>query len=259
MATSHPKQARKLVVLITGAGSGLGRDLAIHFGSRRHRILVTDVKAEAAEETCRLLGKGADAAAWPLDVRVDEQIEAIAGSEAIDVVINNAGLQFVAPLEEFPAERWSELIDVLLKGPAAIIRAALPGMRSRGFGRIINIGSIHSLVASPYKSAYVAAKHGLIGLTRTLALETADQDITVNAICPSYIRTPLVEAQIAAQADAHKISREKVVEQIMLAPMPKKCFITAEEIAGTIDFLIGAAARNITGQMLVIDGGWTVR
>jgi 3-hydroxybutyrate dehydrogenase len=132
-------------------------------------------------------------------------------------------------------------------------------MRAAGFGRVVHIGSIHSLVASPFKSAYVAAKHGLLGLSRVAALETADADITVNTICPSYIRTPLVEAQIAAQARAHGISEEEVVGRIMLEPMPKKRFITVEEVAATIEFLASPEARNITGQALVIDGGWTAR
>jgi 3-hydroxybutyrate dehydrogenase len=147
----------------------------------------------------------------------------------------------------------------MVKGPAYLSRAVLPRMREQGFGRIVNIGSIHSLVASPFKSAYTAAKHGLVGLTKTLALETADTDITVNTICPAYIRTPLVEAQIASQAKVHGISEEEVITRIMLEPMPKNDFITTDEVAGTIEFLLGPAARNITGQCLTLDGGWTIR
>jgi 3-hydroxybutyrate dehydrogenase len=140
-----------------------------------------------------------------------------------------------------------------------MMRAVLPGMRERGFGRIVNIGSIHSLVASPFKSAYVAAKHGLIGLSKTVALETADTDITVNTICPAYVRTPLVEQQIAAQSREHGLEPELVERQIMLAPMPKKAFVTVEEIAALAAYLIGPAARNITGQTIAIDGGWTAQ
>ena len=147
----------------------------------------------------------------------------------------------------------------MLKGPFLLTQAVLPGMRAAGFGRVVNIGSIHALVASPFKSAYVAAKHGLLGLSKVLALETADADITVNTICPSYIRTPLVDAQIAAQARAHGLSEAEVIERIMLEPMPKKQFITVEEVAATIEFLAGHAARNITGQTMTIDGGWTAR
>ncbi|MDO6748813.1 SDR family NAD(P)-dependent oxidoreductase, partial [Gilvimarinus sp. 1_MG-2023] len=142
--------------------------------------------------------------------------------------------QFVSRLEDFPADRWKLLIDVMLVGPAMLSRALLPAMREQGFGRIINIGSIHSLVASPYKSAYVAAKHGLIGFSKTLALETGDTDITVNTICPSYVKTPLVEKQIAAQAKENGISEEEVINKIMLEPMPKKQFIDISEIAGTV-------------------------
>jgi 3-hydroxybutyrate dehydrogenase len=165
----------------------------------------------------------------------------------------------VARLEDFPEDRWDQLLDVMLKGPYLLAQALLPGMRAAGFGRIVNIGSIHSLVASSFKSAYVAAKHGLLGLSKVLALETADTDVTVNTICPSYIRTPLVEGQIAAQARAHGMSEQEVIGRIMLEPMPKKQFITVEEVAATIEFLASHAARNITGQTIVIDGGWTAR
>ena len=147
----------------------------------------------------------------------------------------------------------------MLTGPAALIRQVLPGMRQRGYGRIVNIGSIHALVASPFKSAYTAAKHGLLGLSKTIALETGDVDITINTICPSYIRTPLVDKQIAAQAAAHKISEDDVIRRIMLEPMPKRAFITVAEVAGAIEFLCSPAARNITGQTITIDGGWTAR
>jgi 3-hydroxybutyrate dehydrogenase len=176
----------------------------------------------------------------------------------IDVVVNNAGLQHVARLEAFPIERWDYLIQVMLVGVARLTRALLPGMRQQGFGRIINIGSIHSLVASPYKSAYVAAKHGLIGLSKVVALETADCDITINTICPTYVKTPLVEKQIADQAREHGLSEEDVVKEIMLKPMPKGVFITFEELAGICQFLLQPVSRNITGQTIVVDGGWTV-
>jgi len=177
----------------------------------------------------------------------------------VDVLINNAGLQHVAPLEQFEPARWELLLNVMLNGAARMTRAVLPAMREQGFGRIIHIGSIHSLVASPYKSAYVAAKHGLLGLAKTIALETADVDITVNTICPSYIRTPLVDEQILQQAQTQGIPAEEVIQKIMLEPMPKKAFITPDEVAGTIEFLTTAAARNITGQSIAIDGGWTIR
>src|SRR5690606_11146314 len=151
------------------------------------------------------------------------------------------------------------LFRSMLVGVARLTRAVLPGMRERGFGRIVNIGSIHALVASPYKSAYVAAKHGLVGFSKVMALETADADITINTICPSYVKTPLVDRQIADQARTRGISESDVVSQVMLKPMPKGVFIGYDELAGTTAFLISPAARNITGQTLVLDGGWTVQ
>lgn len=234
-------------ILITGAAGGLGAGLATCFREAGHDVIATDLAADAGPPPVR-----------GLDVTSDADAAAIA-ELPVDVLVNNAGLQHVAPLEDFPQERWNRLVDVMLGGAVRLTRAVLPGMRRRGFGRIVMIGSIHSLVASPYKSAYVAAKHGLLGLARTVALETADVDVTANTVCPAYIRTPLVDAQIAAQAAAHGIGEDEVIRRIMLEPMPKKSFITVEEVAGAIEFLIGPAARNITGQTITIDGGWTVR
>jgi 3-hydroxybutyrate dehydrogenase len=252
-----------LHILLTGAASGLGRGLALYFAARGHHLILADRNPEGLHETVGLLGAGADrASAHVLDVTSSGQVRdllAALGGRPIELLINDAGLQYVAPLEVFPEERWDVLVDVMLKGPFLLAQAVLPGMRAAGFGRIVNIGSIHSLVASPFKSAYVAAKHGLLGLSKVLALETAGVDITVNTVCPSYIRTPLVDAQIAAQARAHGIGEQEVIERIMLEPMPKKQFITAEEVAATIEFLASHEARNITGQTIVIDGGWTAR
>jgi 3-hydroxybutyrate dehydrogenase len=255
-------------ILITGAGSGLGRGLAITLATNGHDVIVTDQFPERAAETLAMIAKSEQPArpltcsAHGLDVTLAESIETLLrelGERRIDVLINNAGLQHVAPLEEFPQERWDLLIDVMLAGPCRMSRAVLPLMRRNGFGRIINIGSIHSLVASPFKTAYVAAKHGLLGFSKVLALETADVDITVNTICPSYIRTPLVEAQIEAQSKAHGIPPQQVIDQIMLKPMPKTRFISVEEVTATIEFLSAETARNITGQCIVIDGGWTIQ
>jgi 3-hydroxybutyrate dehydrogenase len=175
------------------------------------------------------------------------------------VLVNNAGLQHVAPLEEFPMGKWDFLVQVMLTGVARLTRAVLPGMRARGFGRVVNIGSIHSLVASPFKSAYVAAKHGLVGFSKALALETAGVDITVNTICPSYVKTPLVEQQISDQARIRRMPESEVMTKVMLEPMPKGVFIGFDELAGITAFLVSPAARNITGQMIVVDGGWTAR
>jgi 3-hydroxybutyrate dehydrogenase len=252
-----------LHILLTGAASGLGRGLALHFAARGHRLLLADQDLPGVHQTIALMGGAAErAGAYALDVASAAGVRdflAGLGEARIDLLINNAGLQHVARLEDFPEERWDRLLDVLLTGPFLLTRAVLPRMRAAGFGRIIHIGSIHALVASPFKAAYVAAKHGLLGLSKVVALETGDADITVNTICPSYIRTPLVDAQIAAQARAHGISEQEVIDRVMLEPMPKKRFITVEEVAAAIEFLAGHEARNITGQTLVIDGGWTAR
>jgi 3-hydroxybutyrate dehydrogenase len=200
------------------------------------------------------------ATAFVADLSDASQVEALARQAGdVDVLINNAGLQHVAPLEEFAIAKWDHLVQVMLTGVARLTRAALPGMRARAFGRVINIGSIHSLVASPYKSAYVAAKHGLLGFSKAIALETADADITINTICPSYVRTPLVDKQIAGHVRTRGMPESEVVSQIMLQPMPKGVFIGFDELAGITAFLISPAARNITGQTIVVDGGWTAQ
>lgn len=250
-----------MYILITGAGSGIGAGIASHLAEAGHAIVVTDLNEAAAKQVAgEIVGQGGVARAMHLDVTDDASVEALCSEleQPVDVLINNAGLQHVAALEAFPMDKWDLLVQVMLTGTARLTRALLPGMREQRFGRIVNIGSIHSLVASAYKSAYVAAKHGLIGFSRVLALETADTDITINTVCPTYVKTPLVEKQIADQARVHGISEDEVVEKIMLKPMPKGVFISMEELAGICAFLISPMARNITGQAIVVDGGWTV-
>jgi 3-hydroxybutyrate dehydrogenase len=255
--------ARPLRVLVTGAASGIGLGIAQYLSSRGHRVWLSDLDGDATvRATSVLVQAGACAAGLRLDVTSQASIDAALaalGPAGVDLLVNNAGLQHVAPLEEFPRERWELLVAVMLTGAAMLTRAALPGMRARGFGRIVNVGSIHSLVASPFKSAYVAAKHGLAGLTKSLALELADVDVTVNTICPAYVRTPLVDAQIAAQALAHGITEQQVIEDVMLKPMPKHAFVAIEEVGALVEYLAGDAARNITGQSIAIDGGWTAQ
>ena len=248
-------------ILITGAGSGLGRGLSLYLAQQGHSILVTDVDLSRAESTvAEIIAAGGAAEAHSLNVTSEEDVQRlIATGRPVDVLINNAGLQHVAPVEEFPTAKWDLLIDVMLKGTFLLTRAVLPGMRAGGFGRVLHIGSIHSLVASPYKSAYTAAKHALLGFSKVLALETAGTDITSNVICPAYIRTPLVDAQIGDQARTRGISEEEVIEKVMLAPMPKKAFITCEEIAAAICYLMSPLARNVSGQTITIDGGWTAQ
>jgi 3-hydroxybutyrate dehydrogenase len=249
-------------ILITGAGSGIGAGIALELGASGHHISVTDVTIEAAQTvSMRIRASGGSSGAVALDVTSEESVRAAVTSlsRPVDVLVNNAGLQHVASLEEFPGATWERLIHVMLTGTARMTRALLPSMRERGFGRVVNMGSIHSLVASPYKSAYVAAKHGLVGFSKTIALETADVDITVNTLCPSYVRTPLVDRQISAQARTRGIPESEVIDRIMLEPMPKHVFIGLDELAGIIAFLISPPARNITGQTIVVDGGWTAR
>ena len=249
-------------ILITGAGSGIGAGIATELAATGHHLVVTDVNREAADTVAAgIRSAGGSAEALVLDVTSDDSVAAAlaAVSRPVDVLVNNAGLQHVAPLEEFPIAKWDFLVQVMLVGVARLTRAVLPAMRERGFGRIVNIGSIHSLVASPYKSAYVAAKHGLVGFSKVVALETADTDITINTLCPTYVKTPLVDKQIADQARTRGIPESQVVSDVMLKPMPKGVFIEYDELAGTTAFLMSHAARNITGHTLEIDGGWTVQ
>jgi 3-hydroxybutyrate dehydrogenase len=254
---------RNMRTVVTGAGSGIGLGIATYLAERGHPVYLTDRDAESVEAAADALrARGLAATALRLDVTSAADIDAAIAAlepDGPELLVNNAGLQHVAPLEEFPRERWELLVAVMLTGAAMLTRAALPGMRRRGFGRIVNVGSIHSLVASPYKSAYVAAKHGLIGFAKTIALETADTDITINTVCPSYVRTPLVDAQIVSQARAHALPEQQVVDEIMLKPMPKHAFVTIEELGGIVEFLASDAARNVTGQWIAVDGGWTAQ
>jgi 3-hydroxybutyrate dehydrogenase len=249
-------------VLITGAASGIGAGLAVELGRAGKHVVVSDLRLDQATAVASsILAMGGSAEPLAMDVGQDESVAASIASlsRPIDVLVNNAGLQHVAPLEEFPMAQWALLVQVMLVGVARVSRALLPGMRKRGFGRIVNIGSIHSLVGSPFKSAYVAAKHGLIGFSKVIALETADTDITINTICPSYVKTPLVDRQIAEQSRVRGMPESEVVEKVMLQPMPKGVFIGIDELAGIAAFLASPAARNITGQTIVVDGGWTAQ
>lgn len=250
-------------VFITGGASGIGFGIAEFLGQQGHRIEIADINRQAADKACEQLhAQGISCRPVILDVTDAEAIQQLPitlHDETIDILVNNAGIQHVSKIENFPPEKWQLLINIMLVAPAMLTQAFLPGMRARNYGRIINVGSIHSVVASPYKSAYVAAKHGLLGFAKTIALETGEHDITINTLCPAYVKTPLVEAQIAKQAVENDLSEDDVVNKIMLEPMPKKAFIEVSELAQTANFLMSNAAKNITGQTLILDGGWTAR
>lgn len=247
-------------VLITGGTGGIGFAVAEHFGRLGHHVILADINETQLEiRQHELTAAGYNASSILLNLTEQASIEACAQAYQIDILINNAGVQHVARLEDFPEEKWQQLLQVMLTGPAMLTKAVLPHMQQQGFGRVINVGSIHALVASPFKSAYVAAKHGLLGFSKVVALENANFDFTINTICPAYVRTPLVDQQIAAQSKEHNLTEQQVIEQIMLAPMPQKAFIGVDEIANTAAFLCEPAARHITAQTLVLDGGWTAR
>ena len=255
----------KKTALVTGSVSGIGLGIAKDLANQGYKVLISDINLAVAQDVAQSINEsGGDALGFKLDVTVQEDIDNLIAradeyNNRIDLLVNNAGIQYVSKLEEFPAEKWQLITNVLLVGPAMMTKAVLPLMRANNFGRIVNIGSLHGLVASPFKSAYVAAKHGIIGFSKVIALETGDQDITINAICPAYVKTPLVEKQIADTAKEHGISEEEVVNNIMLAPMPKKSFIDIEEICGSVSYLASDVAKNMTGQTMVLDGGWVAR
>lgn len=246
-------------LLVTGAGSGIGYGISIFLAAQGWRIIATDLSLSAAQATANEITQaGGDATAYAMDVTSEADTQAVFDQEPqVHGIINNAGIQHIDPIEDFPKDKWEMLIKILLVGPAITTGIAVKRMREQGYGRIINIGSIHGVVASPFKSAYVSAKHGLMGLTKTVALETADTDITINTVCPAYVKTPLVEKQIADQARTRGLTEEQVISEVMLKPMPKKAFISFEELGGTCQFLLSDAAKNMTGQALILDGGWT--
>ncbi|MDD1794882.1 3-hydroxybutyrate dehydrogenase [Enterovibrio sp. ZSDZ42] len=248
-------------VLITGGASGIGLGMAQGFAQAGYRVTLSDINANALNAAVEQLTSAYDVTVKGIKLDVTDSAQIASAPDRVDapvdILINNAGIQFVSALESFPEDKWRLIIDILLTGPAMLTKAFLPQMYQQNFGRIINVGSIHSLVASPYKSAYVAAKHGLLGFSKTIALESAEHDVTINTLCPSYVKTPLVENQIISQAQNHQISEEEVINTIMLKPMPKKAFIALSELADTALFLSSPSAKNITAQAIAIDGGWT--
>jgi 3-hydroxybutyrate dehydrogenase len=237
--------------LVTGGASGIGRACAERLAAAGAAVVVLDRDAEAAKAVAEQVGGSA--------VAVDlSDLDAIDRLDLdVDVLVNNAGVQHVAPIHEFPPERFSFILRLMLEAPFRLVRGALPHMYGRGWGRIVNISSVHGLRASPYKSAYVTAKHGLEGLSKVIALEGAEHGVTSNCVNPAYVRTPLVENQIADQARTHGISEDEVVEQVMLAPAAIKRLLEPAEVAEAVTYLCSPAAASITGSNLVLDGGWT--
>jgi 3-hydroxybutyrate dehydrogenase len=259
------KMLKGKTALVTGSTSGIGLGIAEMFAREGANIVLNGLgRADEIEALrARLAGEhGVTVRYDGADMTRPNTIEsmfrkAVAEFGAVDVLVNNAGIQHVAPVDEFPPEKWNAIIAINLVASFHTIRLALAGMKKRKWGRIINIASAHALVASPYKSAYVAAKHGLAGLTKTVALEVAEQGITVNAICPGYVRTPLVEKQIPDTAKARGITEEQVVKDVLLAAQPTKQFVTVEQIATLARFLASDGAASITGALLSVDGGWS--
>lgn len=251
--------------LITGSTSGIGLGIAEQLASAGVRIVLNGMGDATEIEATRMRiadTYGVEVSFNGADMSQPESIEAMFESIAaefggVDILVNNAGIQYVAAIDEFPVAKWDAVIAINLTAAFHTIRLALPYMKKKKWGRIIQIASAHALVASPYKSAYVAAKHGIAGLTKAVALEVAEQGITVNAICPGYVWTPLVEKQVPETAKARGISEAEVIQNVLLAAQPTKQFVTIEQVAALASFLSNDAAASITGAVLPIDGGWT--
>lgn len=248
------------VAVVTGSTSGIGLGIAQALAAAGASVMLNGFGGPEAIDAALESVPGADYSAADMTDPV-AILGMIAATQArfgrLDILVNNAGIQHVAPIADFPPEKWDAVIAINLSSAFHAIRGALPVMRAQGFGRIVNIASAHALVGSPFKAAYVAAKHGVLGLTKVVALETAEDGITCNAICPGYVWTPLVEAQVEGQAAAHGIARERVIRDLLLAQQPNKRFAATAEIGALTVFLAGDAAASITGTALPVDGGWT--
>lgn len=253
--------------LITGSTSGIGLGVARKFASMGATLAINGFgDSNEIEQIVNELSQISNAPIkyYPTDMADGRAIDAMMiqisnDLGSVDILVNNAGIQHVSPIESFPTDKWNAILAINLTSAFHTTRSVVSAMKSRGWGRIINIASAHSLSASPYKSAYVAAKHGIAGLTKTIALETAENGITVNAVSPGYVLTPLVSAQIPDTAAARGISEEKVVRDVLLAAQPTREFVTIEDIAETVAFLCGDAAKGITGTNISMDGGWTAK
>jgi 3-hydroxybutyrate dehydrogenase len=247
--------------VVTGSNSGIGLGVARALAAEGADVVLNSF-TDRPENHALAASLGADFGVTARYIRADlskpEDARAlVASAGACDILVNNAGIQHVAPIDEFPVDKWDAIIAINLSSAFHTTAVALPMMRKAGWGRIVNIASAHGLTASPFKSAYIAAKHGVVGLTKTVALETAEEAITCNAICPGYVLTPLVEAQIPDQMKVHGMDRETVIREVMLTRQPSKQFATVEQLGGTTVFLCSEAAAQITGTTISVDGGWT--
>ena len=251
--------------LVTGSTSGIGLGIATRLAAEGANIVLNGLgpAGEIEQLRTRLASEYKVAVVYDAadmskpDAIAAMMLRALAEFGAVDLLVNNAGIQHVAPVDDFPPEKWDAILAINLSAAFHTVRVALPAMKKKGWGRIVNIASAHALVASPFKAAYVAAKHGIAGFTKTVALEMAEQGITCNAVCPGYVLTPLVEKQIPDTARARGISREAVVRDVLLAAQPTKKFVTVDEVAGLTAFLCSNDAASITGAVLPIEGGWT--
>jgi 3-hydroxybutyrate dehydrogenase len=241
---------------VTGAASGIGLATGRLLAASGATVCLSDRPGDALDAAAADIP---GSLAQPADLTSVSEVEALlTACGAVDILVNNAGLQHVSPVEDFPAEKWDTLLAVMLTAPFLLTKGVLPNMYTAQWGRIVNVASVHGLIASPFKSAYVSAKHGLLGLTKTVALEAAARcpDVTAHAICPSYVRTPLVESQIESQARAHGISPSEVVEDVLLAPNAVKRLIEPEQVAELVCVLCGPSAWTMTGSALTMDAGW---
>ena len=254
-----PKSLDGKIALVTGGGSGIGLAISHRLADAGARVLINDVRPSAADAAREIGAEFLQADLASMEETTALGRRAVEVEDHVDILINNAGLQHIAPVEDFPDDEWARLVQIMLVAPFQLTKAVVPGMKRLGWGRIVNMSSIHGLVASPYKSAYISAKHGLIGLTKTVALEVGGDGITVNAICPSYVRTPLLESQLADQARTRGLSEDEVIEKVMLEPAAVKSLIEPEEVAALAMFLVSDEARSITGAAHSIDAGWTAR
>ena len=250
--------------VVTGSSSGIGLGIAEHFAKAGANVVMNGIETpdQVADDVARVDGLGEGKVVYsPANMMKSEEIRDMAAMAeetfgGVDILVNNAGIQYVSPIEDFPEDKWDAIIAINMSSNYHAIKAVLPGMKARGWGRVINLASAHGLVASPFKSAYVAAKHGVLGITKTVALEVAEQGITVNAICPGYVWTPLVERQIPDTAKARGMTEEQVKQEVLLKAQPTKKFVTVDQLGSLAMFLCSDAASSITGASLPVDGGW---